>query len=316
MMVVQNQERYKELLEQVNTGESKLRRQTPLVNAGYAARVLAISHSIQSFVAYHQQRNNNNKSSQILQIVLLGCGADVIGMWAHSLLDPSSNTKLRIVEMDMPEVCSIKRDVWIRNHLVDPIHATEESSERLVGHIRKHSSDESDATTGVPPNYVLCPVDLREISQLDEVVQEFIDIDAPTLAISELVLAYLPPEKTDELLAWCSSSLCTSPGSSIVALEPLGYDDESSTSSKVISVSEGYRREYCKHFGSKMERGKSANTKGGEKAEPSTFHPIGASCKRVEKRFVQSGFESTWCQPGNGCGTFRRPEEICCSGSF
>jgi O-methyltransferase involved in polyketide biosynthesis/GNAT superfamily N-acetyltransferase len=275
-IVVRNQEVYRQFLQEATT-EWKTKRQTPLVNAGYAARVLAISHAIHSFVAYHQHRQSNR-----IQLVFLGCGADVIGLWAHSL-EPS---KVTVLELDTPEVCSIKRDLWIRKHFVDPVSSSsnEEDSGRLVGRIRSREHLEAG---NIQPNYALCPIDLRDISQLNNVVQEYMDLNAPTLAVSELVLAYLAPTETEELLSWCSSHLCISPGSSIVALEPLGYE---SSSSNVISVMEGYKREYCQQFGCKMERGKSLHNKE-KKTEQSSFHPVGMSYRDVATRFEQAGFE-------------------------
>lgn len=284
-IVVQNQEIYKHFLQQVTT-EMKTKRQTPLVNAGYASRVLAISHVIHSFVNYHRRRQQWNR----IQLVFLGCGADVIGLWANSL-EPS---KVKILELDTPEVCSIKRDLWIRNKFVDFVssgssNVDEEDNGRLVGRIRSREEIEAanmDDDNKNSDNYILLPVDLREVSNLSKIVQGHMDRNAPTLVMSELVLAYLAPNETDDVLKWCCSDLCASPGSAMVALEPLGYEPSSSLDN--VSVLDGYRREYCQKFGCKMDRGKSPHNK---QIEQSSFYPIGVSFDNIEKRFKHAGFE-------------------------
>ena len=118
-IVVGNQDVYERLLRLASKG----RLLTSLVNAGYVSRVLSISHMIQSFIAYHKfMASSSAQKKQKLRIVLLGCGIDVIGLWAHSLLrkdnkcnlgddDSASLLSITIVEIDTPEICSIKRSI-------------------------------------------------------------------------------------------------------------------------------------------------------------------------------------------------------------
>ena len=95
-----NYDEYKNYLSKA-TSDCNIRRQTTLVNEGYAARVRAVSQSISAFVRFHTFRH-----SELIQIVLLGCGADVIGLWSHTL-DPE---RVVLLEVDTPEVCLSKSE--------------------------------------------------------------------------------------------------------------------------------------------------------------------------------------------------------------
>ena len=270
--VVAEEDIYKDLLDRV-TSESKLRRQTPLVNAGYAVRVLAVSGAIKSFVDFHQRKNTEQ-----IQIVLLGCGMDVIGLWA-GLLDPD---RINIVEVDTQEVCLVKKDLLLRHEMIEAAE-TDGGLVNMHGRIIGNTSDANTTASG--QNYLLTSADLRDIPQLEQSLSDKLDKAVPTLAISELVLSYLAPTETDELLRWCATRLCATPGSVMVALEPLGA---SSLEGNSVSVIEGYRRTYCRQFGVKLDRGTSNPSK---EYLPSSFHPMGVSAESVSQRLSQAGFE-------------------------
>lgn len=269
-LVVHNDRVYRKL--QQATGSFTGRRQTPLVNAGYAARVMAMSHSIYSFCNYHQFASADKE----IQIVLMGCGVDIIGLWSQSLFP---NQRIRVVEVDLPEVCTAKRDFLIRENLVE---IKGEPSERGV--LAGKSSSAQNA------NYYLCPGDLGEVDKLEWIIGDLLDASVPTLIVSELVLAYLSSDKTDKLLNWCHSKLLLHPESAIVLLEPLGC--QISESDTFLSVAKGYRRDYNDQFAKKMERGKSLNqhTSSATDKEIAPFYPIGTSLQDVERRFRFSGF--------------------------
>jgi GNAT superfamily N-acetyltransferase/O-methyltransferase involved in polyketide biosynthesis len=287
-MVTRNEECYQDLLNTA-TIDWKVRRQTPLVNAGYAARVLAVSHSIDNWVKYHQHVHPETK----LQIVFFGCGIDVIGIWSRSLVERSG--LIRIVELDMPSVCATKKQFLTSKGLVMEMPGPNITKEdELVGQIVM-----SDKTNLSQPDYFLLPVDLMEISALDRILdgESFImdPFHVPTLVVSELVLAYLPPDKTDQLLTWCSSKLIQTPDSAMLLLEPLGHDE--TQSKRTTSVLEGYRRDYCQLFQRKMERGKSTTNTPKSDSEAmskisSPFYPIGVSSKSVEERLRRAGFQT------------------------
>jgi O-methyltransferase involved in polyketide biosynthesis/GNAT superfamily N-acetyltransferase len=271
--VVAEEDIYKDLLDRV-TSESKFKRQTPLVNAGYAVRVLAVSRAIKSFVDFHQRKNTKQ-----IQIVLLGCGMDVIGLWA-GLLDPD---RLKIVEVDTQEVCLVKKDLLLRHEMIEAAETSNEGLVNMHGRIIGNTSDANK--TGLGQNYLLTSADLRDIPQLEQSLSDVLDKQVPTLAISELVLSYLAPTETDQLLRWCATRLCATPGSVMVALEPLGA---SLLEGNAVSVIEGYRRTYCRQFGAKLDRGTSNPNK---ECLPTSFHPMGVSADSVSQRLSQAGFE-------------------------
>jgi ribosomal protein S18 acetylase RimI-like enzyme/O-methyltransferase involved in polyketide biosynthesis len=320
---------------------TKPRRQTPLVNAGYASRVLSISHSIRSFILYHKLISSSSSIVQQKQqrrrirIVFLGCGVDVIGLWARCL--PSS-LSVTIIEVDTPEVCSIKRkmlsDRGMVNNLTEHCHRGRDDVVDGTNSNATTKTKESESESGstlyykgkiVHPSsandtdddYVLVPADLNDTSTLEIILDEDNneeDDDIPTLVISELVLCYLPPPSTDRLLKWCSDRLCRTPDSALISLEPLGFDNSTTSSSTartsgdddgIISVEDGYRREYCQKFDDKMKRGKSSTTTTMHTgttnrnyddvnqlsySSDSLFHPIGTSIEKVSSRIRRVGF--------------------------
>eukprot|EP00980_Cylindrotheca_fusiformis_P005023 scaffold1062_cov130-Cylindrotheca_fusiformis.AAC.29 len=271
-IVVKNERHYKELLSAV-TAEFKTKRQTPLVNAGYAARVLAVSHAIHSFIAFHELRNSDR-----IQIVLLGCGADVIGLWAHNLC-PS---RVAILEVDTQEVCCSKKDILVRQNIIyDSTKTEKDDSGTVVGRI-PCGDDTSQCERN---NYFLSPVDLRDIPSVNKVAMKYLDVESPTLVITELVLSYLNQRQTDLLLLWCSSTLLQAPSSCFLALETLSAD----TSSKRIGPVDGYKRQYNFQFGNKMDRGLSSRAKQGKDSQ--TFFSIGSSSRVVVARFLEQGFD-------------------------
>lgn len=306
-MVVANHDVYESYLERVSaatagttTTTPRLGRrrgggQTPLVNAGYAARTLAVSSAVRAYVVHHQVT-----WAPRIQIVLLGCGVDVIGLWAHSL-DP---TLVSIVEVDTGEVCAVKREILQSQNLVVVDDRDEHSDEGRVDVGVNEGKADTNIETGkktaapfffgtivpvvgrgvckggdsvkMPPqttsastnNYVLVSADLMDISALDASFQRLSEISgfdtkSPTLVISELVLSYLPPASTERLLSWCSLRLCQASSSAFVALEPLGFDARrgDTAAPTFSSVAEGYRRDYCQKFHAKMVRGNNSQQK-------------------------------------------------------
>jgi len=298
----------------------KTKRQTPLVNAGYASRVLSISYTIRSFISYHefmglpfsvQQEQLKGGREKIrprqrrIRLVFLGCGVDVIGFWARSLLLPkevddnedkqSPPLSVTIVEVDTPEVVSIKKKMILSNggmvkNLTEHCYDLHGTSFYYTGDLivpsSKPSSPSPSSENKNDYDYVLVPADLKDTSTL-EVIVEIEEDDIPTLVISELVLSYLPPPSTDQLLRWCSDRLCRTSDSALISLEALGFDTTVSvrgSNGGIISVADGYRREYCRRFDEKMKLGKRLSSSN------SLFHPIGSSTEQVSIRLRKAGF--------------------------
>jgi ribosomal protein S18 acetylase RimI-like enzyme/O-methyltransferase involved in polyketide biosynthesis len=317
-MVPDQQELYEELLEDmtvrmeqcryddISQQPSKRRQQTALVNAGYASRVLAMSHRIQSFLLYHQMTAVAGRKTNI-QLIFLGCGLDVIGLWAAKSFKPpqSSWLDLTVVEVDMMEVYHFKRDILKSsgNHdmvqnLTEHFGAGAGSDDNRhctgrIGYARNEEQNDSIEQDCHYHNYLLIPTDLtKDLPRLDAILQDHsipFSATSSTLIISELVLAYLPPSGTDTLLMWCADKFASIPGSAIVAIEPLGCDKLAAGAGDVVAVEDGYRRDYCRKFQDKMQRGRNTNN-GDSICGQTLFHPMGTSLKNVTWRLQEAGF--------------------------
>ena len=305
-LVVDNEAIYKDLLIRVTADMGIVKRQTPLVNAGYAIRILGMSHVISGYLSFHRHKNTKG-----LQIILLGCGLDVIGLWATSL-SRKFGAKVKLFEVDTKEVCDVKKDILIRQGLVEPSESSSSSSQIdkgreviLRGNIipcGNHDKEINVETTEESPNnylppaeYTLVAADLRNISKVSDamLLSSVGDSSYPTLVLSELVLTYLPPQERQELLSWCASHLCTVPDSMIAVLEPLGSSSVDATSSCVDedAVVEGYKRSYCRQFDAKLQRGK-ASISTSRTTDKTCFYPLGNSNMVVEQSLEQAGFDT------------------------
>jgi ribosomal protein S18 acetylase RimI-like enzyme len=348
-MVVENQSIYKQLLlravdsasieEESGTdstpkAKTRTRRQTPLVNAGYASRVLSISYAIRSFVSYHRlvcsslaqkQLPTTMNTKRRIRIVILGCGVDVIGLWARSLVHSDDDAMaITIIEVDKPEICSVKRIMIDDQGMVDNLverstdqltTKSKDASKYYTGNIILPSSSSStspnenrESSTGNSQgdgyDYVLIPGDLNDTSTLEPILllDEINEQErVPTLIVSELVLSYLTPSGTDSLLRWCSDRLCTASDSVLLLLEPLGSShmpNETSTTRAnvsvhgVVSVEEGYQHDYSQSFHHKMERGRCPNRIETPKFQSpkDSFYPIGSSHETISCRLEENGF--------------------------
>lgn len=346
-IVVENQGVYEQLLLQavesplsedeiekdlIPKGKLRMRRQTPLVNTGYVSRVLSISYAIRSFVSYQKLMSSSRQQERLqcptapklqIRIVLLGCGVDVIGLWARSLVQADDKTlAVTIIEVDKPDVCSIKRKMITERGMVKnleenitntSITKNKAATRYYTGNIvlpslstsNDNNDSSSDSCNDSCYDYVLIPGDLNDTSTLEPILllsngeQE----EIPTLVVSELVLSYLPPSGQDGLLRWCSNRLCRTSDSAFVFLEPLGTSTKvkcTPTTSRpnagnegVITVKEGYQQDYCKKFHDKMERGRSSNTINNhtEILSPNgSFHPIGSTPEHISYRLREAGF--------------------------
>lgn len=108
---------YGSLLEQAATALiGQNRRQTPLINAGYAVRIAVILDQVGSFLRLpvlnrHSYDIEDTKSTNRnrKQLIFLGAGLDVTGIWAALLSDPG-NVDIHVLEVDFPDVVNAKRD--------------------------------------------------------------------------------------------------------------------------------------------------------------------------------------------------------------
>lgn len=276
-------------------GERHDKRQTPLVNAGYAARIATMTALVESFVDFHRTSDtmDTDKGGNHVQVVVLGCGLDVLGLWS---LDADF---VRVYEVDCPEICEAKRHALVSSGIlkvsekntVDGI-----SGEPVLEGFMESNSDSQRGSTrevAAMSNYVLLSVtDLRDIFSLQKALS-VIDTCRPLLVVSELVLAYLGERGTDSILEFCASTLCTAPNSAVIAYEPMGAGDSCDNYIGVHSVTEGYKWAYGMQFESKLERG---NAKRGDNAnsKDEIYHPLGINCAQVERRIQRAGFSSSY----------------------
>jgi O-methyltransferase involved in polyketide biosynthesis len=279
---------YESLLESVATALGATNRQTPLVNAGYAIRVAAVCKQIQAFVSFHSHQQQgmmtSTSTSRSLQLVHLGAGLDVTGLWSLSLADHDS-MEMHVIEVDTPEICAAKRETLLQLGLVEV--ATDTDGSATAGEqnssVYLHGRPTNDGCAS-QSTYTLVATDLRDMGAVQKALG-FIRTDVPTLTVSELVLTYLGESSCNDLLHYCASHLCQNSGSYIMAWEPLlPRENESSTI-------EDYKRQYYQQFMAKLERGKSiAPEQEQERPTSTSFSPLGSTCREVEQRLRRAGF--------------------------
>lgn len=316
---------YHELLQQINPKKSTssistnsinriqnpgIKRQTPLVNSGYAIRVAAISSIIAKFI--EKNTNSNAKKSTNtsgddtgveatrVNIVLLGCGLDIIGIWGSSLA-----MNVDVYEIDCIDNCLLKRDALTNNGIIilrdhDKIQQEDEDDGTtttdhqdggiiLQGFIDYGVVEGSDASTNASNNtYSLLAADLRDTVSLENIVSSSsFDPMAPTIVISELVIAYLG-QYTEKILNYISSSLCICDESMFVAYEPV-IPSNGKTASQTSTVM-AYATDYFGQFSSKLNRGE-ADHGTHRNSSQMCFEPVGKSTRHVENKLRRCQFD-------------------------
>lgn len=262
--VAQNCRRYEELLCLMCTAD-ETKRHSPLVNAGYAVRLAVVTSTVKAFVQYH--------ANQPIQLVNLGCGFDVLSLWAHSI-DPANIT---VFECDTSQISHTKKELLLQKKMVVDLGC----DECLV--LQGRIVDPRVDCTSEQANYRLFSCDLRNIETVERCLLTTLDKSKPTLVISEVVLTYLGRQALDKLLQWCAENLCCSPGSCIAAFETLGPKAPAWN-----SVLEGFKDTYCRYFVDKLSRGLT-------KFDPEEiFHPPGCDVTSVEMRFRKAGFNTSF----------------------
>jgi GNAT superfamily N-acetyltransferase len=272
--IPQNGALYRQLLNLIASGtDEKL--QSPLINAGYAVRLAAVTSTVYSFLQYH--------AGTPVQLVILGCGLDVMGLWAQ-LVDSSNVT---VFELDTPQISTTKKSLLLQNKLV--VDLGSDCGAVLKGHVvdPNNCGDTSHmSSSGATYNLYAC--DLRKIESIEPCFHT-LDKSKPTLVISELVLTYLGRQGMDRLLSWCAENLCCNPTSCMAAFEAL-----SPKAPINHSILEKYKERYCQFFMDKLSRGLA-------KCDPcELFCPPGCDATSVETRFRNAGFgESMAALAGN-----------------
>jgi O-methyltransferase involved in polyketide biosynthesis len=179
--------------------QSQIPRIAPLINRGYFARVYSINRLLNDFVAMN--------SSTCCQIVSIGAGYDT-RVW--QLL--SNNSNIRYIEIDFSQVMRHKTSI-IQN-------TTQLSS--MLNNV-KYTSDK-DGILLSSDHYIILEGDLREEESLKHLVN-VIDSKLPTLFISEMVLVYMDPQYSDQLISTCRDSIDSNVMSVFIIYETINPHD-------------------------------------------------------------------------------------------
>lgn len=314
-----------EQLQSSQKKEVRVRRQTPLVNAGYSFRVAAITGCIVRYIQSHCitrnvsdgdenhefQGKSSSERKSMINVVMIGCGLDALGLWALSL----SPSQIQLFEIDCKENCDLKMHIMEQMGILKICSNCSQtkrsnSSERVNKKSNKHNENyvakgwiDFDAvslknnykTNFVGgSNYTLMSGDLCDIMSIKEAFNSSsIDTTLPTVVISELVLAYLDTSHGTNLLKFIASDICCSETSLFLALEPIGGQNHNNLPlENNISVTQGYTADFFKRFSSKLNRGNNNAALSSDcKPDVSLFQPLGFSCIHAQNKLRQCGFD-------------------------
>jgi len=304
---------YTLILEQIYDGiegpQSKRRRQTPLVNAGYAARMAVMTFILEKWFDSVLSRDENIEG---INVVVLGCGLDAVGLWSRNVLNDTltkyqqraedQSPKLNVYEIDAWDNCVLKQHALERSGIVQ-VHrttnntdddSTKESSfcALMEGTINKAASKEVDLS-----DYHLIAMDFRHICKDKNLLKKALDSTGfdpsqPTIILSELVLAYIGYESTNAILQTMATHLLRDNGRSMfLCLEPMlptGTEQHhySTNKKQFFSVKESYARDYANQFLGKLNRGNSSTNSD----DDDVFHPLGSNRETIVARLISSGF--------------------------
>ncbi|CAF1072992.1 unnamed protein product [Adineta steineri] len=172
-------------------GSSHHERRTPEISLGYYVRVHGLRYLIEKFI-----KLTNNQC----QIINLGCGFDTTIFY---LLDNDNLQFKHFIDMDFDEITELKSNKIRRLSTLHSKLPTENHSLKIPCGF--HSSQ-----------YTILPVDLRDLSQLDNQFKflfdnQILDATKPTLFLCECVLIYMSNEHSLNLLKYLTktfSSCC------------------------------------------------------------------------------------------------------------
>jgi GNAT superfamily N-acetyltransferase len=269
-------------------GVSRRRRQTPLVHAGYALRFQAILATVTRFVDYVMALPNDGEDGSTsppapkAQLIFLGAGMDVTGLWAGHLAD-----HLHIIEVDLPTVCATKGQRLCEEHQHVVAEATEKDGTIAAPSTIFRGTFRANQTC----SYSLVAADLRATEALSAALDAIaVDWRRPALFVSEVVLAYIGQAASGDLLTWCARTV-QHPHSCLCVLEPLGPVGNGSEVAP-LSVLEGYQQTYTRMFAAKLERGSASTTSttSGSSSNGSSLTPLGTSPRDAALRIRDAGW--------------------------
>ena len=306
---------YTQLLEKIHDGiegsHSKRRRQTPLVNAGYAARMAVMTFLLEKWIDSVVSRHHNNEE---INVIVLGCGLDVLGLWSRNVLDAALTEHHRHAENQTPRLNVYEVDAW--DNCVLKLHALKRSGIlkacRTTNNWDDDSAKESSFCTLIEgtinqatrkddlSDYHLIAMDFRDICKDNLLLKKALDSTGfdpsqPTIILSELVLAYVGYASTNAILqSVLRDLLCGNECSMFACLEPMlptqaGQHHDSTNKKQLLSVKESYARDYANQFLGKLNRGTSSSSSSSS-ADDDVFHPLGSNRETIIARFISCGF--------------------------
>ncbi|XP_076154540.1 leucine carboxyl methyltransferase 1 isoform X1 [Alosa pseudoharengus] len=165
------------------TGERK----APEINRGYYARVHGMNHLLDAFL---------RKTDCNCQVVNLGAGLDTT-FWR---LKGMNMMPKKYFEVDFPMIVARKiHNIKTKPPLSKPLIETHSTDSLLFD---GHSLD-SD-------RYCIIGTDLRDLPNLEEKLKKFqMNVELPTLFLSECVLVYMTPQHSNKLVHWVADTFHT-----------------------------------------------------------------------------------------------------------
>ncbi|KAK6853157.1 leucine carboxyl methyltransferase superfamily [Apiospora arundinis] len=186
-------------------------RRLPIINRGTYTRTMALDRLIDAFLSSDLGSEANKK-----QIVSLGAGTDTR---CFRLLSRNNVTGLIYHEVDFPMISSKKRQVVqstpaLRNTIVpDPQQAEFDAP-----------PSSSWSSTRLPKNceYWCHGIDLRDLAQATSPILPGLQLDVPTLLVSECCLCYLQTSQGKDIIKQFTKQISDL---SIIIYEPIKPED-------------------------------------------------------------------------------------------
>ena len=322
---------YTNLLTKLHQGPK--RRQSPLVNAGYAARIAVMTYTLGSWfaeVVNEFQADASKERVKIVNVVMVGCGMDALGIWGKHILDHTLckafdnkvsdvDIKMNVYEFDSQDNCNLKKEYLVKSGLLtsDPSfkydhdnhqrHTEQQSDGIFHLHVRgrinlntKFYQKEND--------YTLVSLDLSDIRDNKSILSDAIgqidmDRSQPSIVLSELVLAYLGYKGVNGVLSSISDIVNGNQLSAFVCLEPMFPRDRehNGISLETMTVEESYARDYSQKFLAKLQTGKSYTHERSHDKNDSWLHPIGSDMQTINSRLATCALTNSSCSTLREC---------------
>ena len=271
---------------------SKQTRQTPLVNAGYAARLSSMTLALERWISNVVENNaGSDDHKPAINIVSVGCGLDPLSLWGavalQRLVSLDENSRdqfhIGIYEFDTPGNCRLKHNALSNANLLDEI-SMETPQIQEAKHPVFSGRVKTDAES-VHITYSLAALDLRNLDSFSSALMNSgVDTSHPTVVLSELVLAYVGKEGANAVLESVATTLLAENELSMfLCLEPIFPPDAASP--EVITVQQGYSRDYSEKFLGKLQKGHSDLDE-----SMSWLHSLGCNLLGVQSRLEKCGF--------------------------